>query len=715
MRDTPPKPVYDLGATPPLSPSVPRVDVLGWLLASLALGALAACLAMALSWRALPWLPRPAAPLADHAAAAARWAASALSSAWFEADARAYKSYFAALPAAERWGIWLRAGLGALAFCLPGSALARACLTPRDGLSHLRGSTRRSGADAARALNRSLEKPLRARPDHNLAPGVAYPASFWTRHALLVAGTGSGKSTVLRPLIDAVVEANESALIFDPKGEFTKSHPDAALIAPWDSRSLAWDIAADMRNVGDMRRFAAAMIPEAKDPMWSSAARQILVGFMIYLRSTRDSDWGWRDLAQLFSIKETELLPMMSLYHKEAVRAVQRASVTTQGILINLSAFGSSIFDLAEAWGEAPPDRRVSFSRWVAGDGAHRQIILQGHGAYADLTRSCLEGIIGTVSAAVNSVEMDDDDDRKLWFICDECPQAGKIPLRPLLEVGRSRGFRCVLACQDLAQMEEIHGPLMVKAMVSMVGTLIVGRLGQGDTAEQMCKALGSREVERASVSSSYNGGGGAGRSTTLSFTRDELAVYKPSELSSRLGPTADGKGVVMSVITAGVAYELFWPWHPARALRPAHVPAEWTKGPAPVEMAGAPLESPTWAAHAPAPSHPKADARADWPSSWLAPPEPAETSPTRTIVASRPDDPGGAAPNECSMDGLGTGPLAGALFEGAASAAGLSAAELLSQCASLVRELEIEGGPLEIVESTRPAPKPDQSAPRRP
>jgi hypothetical protein len=275
---------------------------------------------------------------------------------------------------------------------------------------------------------------------------------------------------------------------------------------------------------------------------------------------------------------QASVLAIMSSHHPEAVRSVERASVTTQGILINLASFAAPIFDLAEAWGDAPASRRVSLVEWTHGQTRHRQIFLQGHGAYPDLTKGYLEGVFGVVSAIVNSVEMDDDPSRKLWIIADEAPQMGKVPIRPLLDVGRSRGVRCVLACQDLAQLEEIHGKHTAKAMASMVGTLLVGQIMQGDTAEQICKAMGTTEVERANVSSSLGGGGGAGKSTTLSFSRDELAVYKPSELGSRLGPTPDGKGVKMALFTGGNAYELMWPHFPMPARRSAHKPAAWTR-----------------------------------------------------------------------------------------------------------------------------------------
>lgn len=581
------KPLYDLVGLPATAPSVQRIDVKGWLLAGGVLGATCGWLALSAVWRPLPGLPAPPGSLAFHAHQSLLWAAHWLIPSAFGGEAKAYGALLAKLSGAERLALGWRAGLGALVACMPAALLARACLTPRDGLIALRGSARHEGRAAMDRLNAKMAAGAKARPDHPIAPGAPYPADMWTRHVLVVAGTGGGKSTVLKPLIEKIIAAGESLLLFDPKGEFTKGFGDPAIIAPWDARSLAWDIAKDMRNIGDMRRFAAAMVREAQDPMWSNAARQLLVGFMIYLKATRESAWGWRELAEMLSTPQANILPIMSEYHPEAVRAVERASVTTQGILINLASFSASIFDLAEAWGDAPPDRRVSFVEWAQQRGSHRQLILQGHGAYPDLTKSYLEGIVGTVAAIVNSVEMDDDESRKLWLVADECGQMGKMPIRALLELGRSRGFRCVLACQDLAQLEEIYGALMVKAMVSMVGTILVGQLMQGDTAEQLCKALGTREVERQNISSSQNGSGFSGRSTTLSFSRDELAIYKPSELASRLGPTPDRKGVKFALCAGGNAYELFWPHYKMSIARLAHVPAPWTIGFGPVVDVG--------------------------------------------------------------------------------------------------------------------------------
>jgi hypothetical protein len=94
-----------------------------------------------------------------------------------------------------------------------------------------------------------------------------------------------------------------------------------------------------------------------------------------------------------------------------------------------------------------------------------------------------------------------------------------------------------------------------------------------------LCRSLGSREVERPNVSVSISGSNERAEGRTLSYSRDEVALYKPAELASRLGMTDDRLGVRLAVFTHGDAYELVWPHFPMPKLRPAHCPATWLAG----------------------------------------------------------------------------------------------------------------------------------------
>ncbi|MGS1004384.1 type IV secretion system DNA-binding domain-containing protein [Burkholderia glumae] len=563
----------DAGAT---APSTRRRDIGAWVALACVEGALVGAVALAALWRAFPALPAPEASIGAHAMCWAEQLAGRAFPALLGRHARECAAALASI-GGERFAAGWRAAAASVAACIPAALTARSGLALRDGLTLLRGPARHEGRAAARRLRAKFREQAKRRPDHQIAPDVPWPSDMWTRHTLVVGGVGAGKSTFLRPLLKRVIESNERALLFDPKGEFTEAFGRPAILAPWDSRSLAWDIASDLRNTQDMRRFASTMVRESADPMWSNAARQVLVGLLLHLQAAHGRNWGWAELAELLFLSQPELLAIMRLRHPEAARAVEKASVTTQGVLINLSAFCGPIIDLASAWGEVPPNRRVSFKRWIEGRSRSRQIVLQGHGAYEELTRRCAEAVVDIVAARVRSVEMRDDSSRKLWFIADELPQAGKIPIRALFEVGRSRGVRCVVACQDFAQLEEIHGEPFVRALVSMCGTLVVGQMSPGDTAEKICKALGQREHERRNVSVS---GAGPQKSNTVSYSRESVPLYSPSELASRLGPTRDGKGVKLLVVAGGDAHEIFYPIASLPRMRPAHVPAPWTLGP---------------------------------------------------------------------------------------------------------------------------------------
>ena len=209
---------------------------------------------------------------------------------------------------------------------------------------------------------------------------------------------------------------------------------------------------------------------------------------------------------------------------------------------------------------------------WVHGRSKHRQLLLQGREG-SPLAQACSEGITGVFSSLVASSEMTDSAKRKLWFIADEFARLGKVPME-LFSVGRSRGVRCVVAVQDFAQLEEIYGAPGVKALVSLVGTVIVGQTMQGESSEILCKAFGSREVERENISSQQGGSNGA--QATISFSREQVPLYMPSELSTTLGKMADGS-MTLILFTGGAAYELAWPQFAMKERRRGSVPARWT------------------------------------------------------------------------------------------------------------------------------------------
>jgi hypothetical protein len=373
----------------PLAPSIKRTDPAGWVMASAVAGACAAGLVLAAVWRPLPGIAGPAGGLGDHLTAWVQSSARLVLPHAFQRQIERYAAFWASLDPSQRFAIDWRVGLAACAFLMPFPLLRARFMTPRDALIHLRGSRRHGRMESPALLRSKHRQAFRLAPDHDIAPGVPWPADMWARHTIVVGGTGSGKSTALvKPLVDKIVAARESMLLFDVKGDLTEHWDGLAIIAPWDIRSFAWDIARDLQNIGAIRKFAEAAVPGSeKDPMWSNASRQILTGIILHLRAERGDDWGFAELAELLTAPQPELLEMMIQCLAEAARTVEKPSVTTQGILINLASFCSPIFDLARAWGSHRKERRISFADWVVGRSKQLRIVLQGHDSYTELTK----------------------------------------------------------------------------------------------------------------------------------------------------------------------------------------------------------------------------------------------------------------------------------------------------------------------------------------
>ena len=390
-----------------------------------------------------------------------------------------------------------------------------------------------------------------------------------TRHFLLIGSVGGGKTQILTPMVLAAVERGDRVLIFDIKADFTSTLPvDFALLAPWDSRSMVWDVARDCVNAQDARELAAQLIPSGQDPMWHQAARQILTAVIQQLQTYKADDWTWKDLHQLSASSQEDLLNIVSRFTPEAANLLAGESKTTDGILINLSASLSIVADLAAAWGHLESSRRFSFSEWLLNPNyKYKTVVLQGSGRYAELARGYVKGCVSLLAGRINSAELADDRNRRIWIFLDEFPQLGKLEkISSIIEVGRSKGVCVVLGAQDIAQVQETYGQYVGKTWGSMIGTQFVVRINSGDTAQWLAKdVIGYAKIEKTVM---HEG------KPQPAQTQEQL-VLEPSELSDYLGP--DKTGVRAVALGFGDAFIVTWPYTTLSKSRNAVVPAKWT------------------------------------------------------------------------------------------------------------------------------------------
>ncbi|WP_297505677.1 type IV secretion system DNA-binding domain-containing protein [Ferrovum sp.] len=449
-----------------------------------------------------------------------------------------------------------------------------AYLTSRPGSSirHIKGRRLVEGDEAQRRLKRMAKSECKESSE-----GLAlHPTFSWklstdreTRHTLVVGSVGGGKTVIITPLIKAAMERGDRMVIYDNKGDFSTWLPNRVLFAPWDARSAAWDIGHDCTNRQDAGEVAARLIPEGNDPLWHTAARQILTAILIKMQVEQGTDWGWKELYEMVCLPKDELMAIVRVHTPEAIHVADAPEKTALSMLANFGAHMGLIGDLARAWGDLPEDRRFSVVRWLDNDHSKRRIlVLQGSGKYTKLAQAVIQSIIFMMVGHINSSGFSESRERRLWFVLDEFPQLGKLEgMAQLLEIGRSKGIRVVLGAQDMEQIKAIYGDHTANSWFSMIGTQIIVRINPGETANYLSKqVIGYQTIDRLTL-----------REGKLQPpVRENVLVVEPSELESKLGPRKNG--VEALLLGYGDVFALNWPFTNTKKIREPSVPAQWLK-----------------------------------------------------------------------------------------------------------------------------------------
>lgn len=399
------------------------------------------------------------------------------------------------------------------------------------------------------------------------------------RHLLAIGGTGSGKTQVLHRLISGSIPRGDQQLIFDYKGDLTSQYYDPAttLIAPWDGRSAAWDIAADVPDLAAARELAAALIPlpRSGDPKWANGARQILTGLIVALQQ-QSYTWTVADLSRVASADGETIAATLRQHFPEAAALLTNPTTNpATSYLASLIDYLAPIHDLARLTSTEPDDTRPRWSvrRWLDGDASPRVIVGHDQGQ-ADLSRFMIAALLRLVLQRVGSADFDKPA-APTWLFLDEFIQAGQIEsLVNIAEVARAKDIRLVLACQSIERLREVYGRDAADGLAGGVGTLVIGRC-RGETARWASEQVGAQQLERYRASVGDNGG-------TRHWDRVSEPVMRPEAFDADLGTRGRGRRVsnrLLLLAGGNAVAQLDWPLWILRAIAPAHVPRTDSRG----------------------------------------------------------------------------------------------------------------------------------------
>ncbi|MFA0629127.1 type IV secretion system DNA-binding domain-containing protein, partial [Vibrio sp. 10N.222.49.A3] len=432
---------------------------------------------------------------------------------------------------------------------------------------HVAGSKRLDGKQANRHAKQQLSLEIKggAKKGLHIHPCIQITQQSEIGNILITGQPGSGKTVIICSLLKQIITTKQKVFIFDAKQEYTEkfySKNQSLLIAPWDKRSVIWNISEDMKHDSAPSRFAEHIISETKDRIWSESARLILVGIIESLKA-RSAPWGWLELYHALNVSEVNLRATLKQHSPKAMRFVEENNRTTQSILITMQSELGWIESLAKAWPKSYMSK-FSIHYWVNNCKAKPTLILQAHQKYPSvgkpLFHSCMSMMVDEHLSSLKS--------KRCYLVVDELANLPKSnALLRWIELGRAQGGRTIAGTQAISQLRSIYGNDTTNSLTSMFSNLVTLKIGSaGDTAEFMSKALGQRVVERPQTQSS--------KATTASWQKVTYPIIYPSDLTQLPNPNKNGVVGFLTINGWSATYRLVWPYPETPAIAKKEVSA---------------------------------------------------------------------------------------------------------------------------------------------
>lgn len=360
----------------------------------------------------------------------------------------------------------------------------------------LRGAAVVDGA----ALAKQMKRGMTAADEGLLIEfgGVPVPYGVEPQHFLIGGATGSGKTQAINAMLRVVRKRNQAAIIADPgAGYYARfANPGELLLNPLDARSVSWSPFAEIREDYDCQMIAKAAIPDAAGEAseWNFYAQTMLAAAL--KTQWKAGDTSTKRLLYLMnsaSIKELDPVLVGTAAYPMIQKGGEKALASIRMIAAVYLA----------AWDYLPDQGTFSVRQWVReSDNNPAWLYL----TYRDDQMALLRNLVSCwlELAIVEGLTLDENANRRLWYIMDELDSLGKVSsLRGGLTKLRKYGGVCVSGLQTIAQLRTTYGKDEAQTLLSNMSNKLVLRAGDNETGKYFEVELGEQEVERQEVSNS--------------------------------------------------------------------------------------------------------------------------------------------------------------------------------------------------------------------
>lgn len=341
------------------------------------------------------------------------------------------------------------------------------------------------------------------------------PERFAEGHFGLVGTIGSGKTQALRHLMQSVLIglqnwADARAVIYDAKRDVLSILAGLELklpiivANPFDQRSAAWDMAADLTDPAAAVEIASILIPARRNeshPFFSKAAQALVAGVIKALIITRSGSWTLRDVLIIVSSAKTLREALTSTPDtKPLIEQYFEPETTFQNILQTIATETAALEPIAALW--AHSEKRFSLREWSSGNSI---LVLGSDWTYSEAMRSVNRLLFRRLTQLV--LNGSESRERRTWFFIDELKEAGNLEgLTSLMSAGRSKGVRVAIAFQDIDALRHVFEERPANEIIGLCRNKSLLRIDSEGTARWAAQTIGEElgiEITRSASSSS--------------------------------------------------------------------------------------------------------------------------------------------------------------------------------------------------------------------
>ena len=339
--------------------------------------------------------------------------------------------------------------------------------------------------------------------------GLHLPASCGSQHFCIIGAPGSGKSISLQLLMKSVLPgikpgSNRRALIYDAKRDIYATlvamgipKSSMSILNPFDRRSVAWNMAADITDPATAIEIGTLLVPEKDElqPFFPEAARSLISGTMEAFLSLAPGEWTLRDvvLALRFPRRYRKILKFCS-ETRHLVETYLDESEMQRSVSATIANTMRRLALVAAAWERTAES--ISLSQWVRSE----HILLLGRNPKLNSTIQQLNAAI--LHRLTQLILSEDEATTKTprpqtWIFIDELRQAGKFTNLPGFMVEcRSKGGCVVLGFQDFPGLMEVYGEKLAREVVGGASNKAFLWIEESETAKFASEHMGTFDVD---------------------------------------------------------------------------------------------------------------------------------------------------------------------------------------------------------------------------